>query len=266
MTYSILARDSQTGAMGAAIQSHWFGIGRETLWPVDSAEGFVLCQAFAEPSYGLSGIRALQRCGMPPDSVLASLRGSDPQEASRQVAVMGRTGELATYTGSNCLAHAEHLVDSDLQASCQSNLMPCEGVPRAMLEAYRSHLSVPFAHRLMAALHAAQELAGNLRGQQSAAMVVVSPREGPGSCLVDLRVDDHADALQELERLLYKWSSYRLLQQLQGAVTPEKRQAAYRKLQRSTGNPEILFWAEVAMGSACAPAARREDDCETPLA
>ena len=249
MTYSILARDPQTGHMGAAIQSHWFGVGRETLWSAGAAQGFVVCQAFVEPAYGPGGLQALQAKGLTPPAALAALRADDPGQAARQVAVMNQHGELACYTGAECLAHAEHVTDHEGQVSCQANLMLSEGVPQAMLKAYRANLDKPLERRLLAALYAAQALGGDLRGQQSAAMLISAPEDPPGSHWVDLRVDDSTSALAELKRLLDKWGAYQTLQKLQACHQESERQALHARLSAQTSNPEILFWADVALHS-----------------
>lgn len=246
MTYSILARDAQTGQMGAAIQSHWFGVGRETLWPAEYAQGFVVCQAFVEPLYGLQGLQALRE-GQPAARALETLRQRDPGRASRQVAILSAQGEVAAFTGASCVEHAEHVVDTQLQVSCQANLMRNEGVPLAMLQAYREHLQEPLERRLMAALHAAQQQGGDLRGQQSAALLVSDPGDAPGSHRTNLRVDDSEHPLEELERLLARWSAYQTLEQLQAATSLEVQEQLLRTLLAQTDNPEVLFWAQRAL-------------------
>lgn len=232
--------------MGAAIQSHWFAVGRHTLWSAEQAQGFVLCQAFQEATYGMQALHVLQQQGMSPASALAHMRASDPGEASRQVCVMGADGALAAYTGSSCLAHAEHVVDESLQVSCQANLMVTEGAPQAMLQAYREHARQPFVHRLLAAMYAAQALEGPVRGRQSAAMLVSSPHDAPGTHFVDLRVDDSSNALARLDGLLHKWEAYQTLNRLQTSKDPLERKRLYVRLLRLTSEPEILFWADLA--------------------
>ncbi|MGH9242730.1 MAG: DUF1028 domain-containing protein [Acidimicrobiales bacterium] len=200
MTYSILARDPQTGAIGAAVQSHFFGVGAIAPW-ARAGVGAVATQGFAEVSYGPRGLDRLA-AGEDVERALSALTAADPGAEGRQVAMLDARGEIAVHTGARCIEHAGHRVGGS--ASVQGNMLREPSVWPAILEGYRRSTAPTFAHRLLDALGAGEAQGGDIRGCQSAAILVVAAEAAPHPAegvLVDLRVDDHRDPLAELRRL-----------------------------------------------------------------
>ena len=202
MTYSIVARDPQTGDLGVAVQSHWFSVGSGVTW-AESGVGAIATQSFAEPAYGPRGL-ALLRLGVDPVTALAALTGADADQGRRQVAFVDAGGRVAVHTGDQCIEAAGHVTAGGV--SCQANMMRGPEVWPAMLDAYQAS-DGDLADRLMAALDAAEAAGGDIRGRQSAAMLIVKAT-GSGQPwqdrIVDLRVDDAPDPLGELRRLLVR--------------------------------------------------------------
>lgn len=200
-TFSIVARDPKTGEMGVAVQSHWFGVGRLAPWG-EAGVGVVATQASVDESYGPKGLE-LMRLGKSASEALKELTAADSGEAVRQVAMVDAKGCVAVHTGTRCIECAGHKTGDGY--SVQANMMLNEKIPSAMAEAFeKTHGDL--ADRMMAALEAAQQAGGDIRGQQSAAMIVVKAQpSGKRSKdrVVDLRVDDHSEPLRELQRLLY---------------------------------------------------------------
>jgi uncharacterized Ntn-hydrolase superfamily protein len=244
-TYSIVARDPDTGQLGAAVQSHWFSVGSIVVWARPGA-GAVATQSIAEPAYGPRLLDALAG-GEAPAAALEALLAGDEAAGYRQVAVIGTSGAPAVHTGPGCIAFAGHVAGDDV--SVQANMMASEAVWPAMMRAYEDS-SGPLARRLLAALRGAEEAGGDARGRQSSAMVVVPPDGEPWRRRVDLRVEDHAEPLHELERLLDLHDAYALATRGDD-LTGEGRHAeageAYRAAAAlAPGNHELLFWAGLA--------------------
>jgi uncharacterized Ntn-hydrolase superfamily protein len=201
MTYSIVARDPSSGWLGVAVQSHYFGTGRVVTW-AEAGIGAVATQSIPEIGYGPRGLERMAS-GRSASETLASLLAEDPQRTVRQVGMVDTRGNVAVHTGEHCLAEAGHATGT--QVSVQANLMERATAWGAMLGAYEKATSEPFPHRLLAALDAAEHEGGDLRGRQSAALLVVSATRSDTPWrerLVDLRVDDHPNPLGELRRLL----------------------------------------------------------------
>jgi uncharacterized Ntn-hydrolase superfamily protein len=205
-TYSIVARDPDTGQLGVAVQSHWFAVGSLVPW-VQAGVGAVATQSFIDVRYGVEGLQLMAQ-GLPAETALKRLLAADPNPAVRQIGMIDAGGRIAQHTGDNCIQHAGHLAGKGF--AVQANLMAVEGVPQAMAQAYEGAQG-PLAERLLAALEAAQALGGDLRGKQSAAIRVVraTPGERPWEdTLVDLHVEDHPTPLLELRRLLRLHTAY----------------------------------------------------------
>jgi uncharacterized Ntn-hydrolase superfamily protein len=197
VTYSIVARDPESGELGVAVQTRFFGVGSVVPW-AEPGVGAVATQSFAEISYGPKGL-ALMREGASAAESLQRLRDDDPGVETRQVAMIDANGAVAVFTGTACVAEAGSAADEAVSA--QANMMERDTVWGGMLAAYAS-ASGDLAERLVAALFAAEDEAGDIRGRQSAALVVV-PAEGDAwTRRFDLRVDDHPDPVDELARLL----------------------------------------------------------------
>lgn len=203
MTYSIVARDGETGELGVAVQSRAFRAGAAVpfAWP---GVGAVASQAFSEESYGPLGLE-LMRAGKTPEQALAALVAADPLAESRQVAMLAADGTLAVHTGADCIPAAGHRTGDGVTA--QANCVDSPRVWEAMVEAFEAARG-PFAERLLAALDAAEDAGGDWRGRQAAAIYVVPAEGQPWETACDLRVDDHPEPLSELRRLLRLHQGY----------------------------------------------------------
>jgi uncharacterized Ntn-hydrolase superfamily protein len=207
VTYSIVARDPETGELGVAVQTGTFGVGRGVPW-AEAGVGAVATQSYTERSYGHFGLE-LMKAGRPAPDALAGLVASDEDERVRQVGMVDAQGRAAAHTGAGCIRDCGHLVGDGY--TTQANMMARDTVWGAMAAAYETATGT-LARRLLAALDAAEAEGGDFRGPQSAAILVVQA-EPTGFTwkgrVSDLRVDDHADPLGELRRLLDREEDYR---------------------------------------------------------
>ena len=205
-TYSIVARDPATGALGVAVQSHWFSVGSIVTW-AEAGVGAVATQSFARAAYGPELLADL-RAGMAPQEALDARTQADRGREVRQVAVVDAQGRVAAWTGASCIASAGHHIGAAY--SCQANIMLDDGVVPAMAAAYETAEGA-FAERLLAALEGAQHAGGDLRGRQSAAILIVGGERGAESWQgveLELRVEDHPEPLRELRRLMQMQRAY----------------------------------------------------------
>ncbi len=249
MTYSIVARDPGSGELGVAVQSHWFSVGGVVTWGRPGV-GAVATQANAEPAYGPSALDLLSEGATAPDA-LGRLLAADPGSESRQVAVVDAGGGVAAHTGQACIAYAGHATGDGV--SCQANIMASERVWAAMLSAFTA-ASGSLTDRLLAALDAAESEGGDLRGRQSAAILVV-PRAGePWRTALSLRVEDHPDPLPELRRLVALHDAYALANEADELLNSGRHEEAARLYvdasERAPGNHELLFWAGLGAAQA----------------
>src|SRR5918993_3614224 len=199
-TYSIVARDPDTGELGVAVQSHWFSVGPIVAW-AEAGVGAIATQSFVDPSYGKNGLD-LMRSGKSGPETLKELLAKDEGREVRQVAMIDAQGRVDAWTGKNDIQAAGHIVGKNF--SVQANLMLNEKVWPAMAQAFENTRG-DLAERMLAALDAAQAVGGDIRGQQSAALVVVTGKptgQAWKDRTFDLRVDDSADPLKELRRLV----------------------------------------------------------------
>jgi uncharacterized Ntn-hydrolase superfamily protein len=201
VTFSIVARDPETGDLGGAVQSRFLGVGALVLHG-RAGVGMVATQAWANVAYGPRGL-ALLEVGATARQALEVLVGADDQPGQRQAAIVDAAGRVAAHTGGDCPDWAGHHTGDGF--SCQGNILVSAATVEAMAAAMRERTGLEFAERLVAALQAGQAAGGDARGQQSAALLVV--REGGGyggrsDRHVDLRVDDHPAPIAELGRLL----------------------------------------------------------------
>jgi uncharacterized Ntn-hydrolase superfamily protein len=248
-TYSIVARDPVTGDFGVAVQSHWYQVGVVVPW-AEAGVGAVATQSFVKVDYGPRGLE-LMRQGKPPQEALDQLLAQDPEKDVRQVAMVDSQGRVAVWTGPRCIAAAGHQTGKGY--SVQANLMDKPTVWPAMARAYEAAKG-DLADRLLAALEAAQGEGGDIRGRQSAALVVVKARssgEPWHDRLVDLRVDDHPEPVAELRRLLDLHRAYGEMNQGDDAVAKNDFQGALGHYTRASGlAPEIVelpFWQAVTL-------------------
>ena len=199
-TFSIVARDSITGEMAVAVQSHWFSVGTTVSW-AEAGVGAVATQSFVNKSFGIRGLDLLRR-GLTAQEALDALLRDDEGREVRQVAIIDTKGNVATHTGKGCIQYATQIQGK--QFSVQSNMMLTDQVSKAMAAAFESSGNKPLAEKMLLALEAAQKVGGDIRGQQSAALVVV-PAKSEGKPwderTVDLRVDDSKEPIKELRRL-----------------------------------------------------------------
>ncbi|HUU84806.1 MAG TPA: DUF1028 domain-containing protein [Phycisphaerae bacterium] len=250
-TYSVVARDPQTGELAVGVQSHWFSVGTVVTW-AEAGVGAVATQSLADPAYGPLGL-ALMRAGKTAPEALASLLAGDDGREVRQVAMIDAHGRVATHTGERCIAAAGHVVDAEAQFSVQANLMANDRVWPAMAQAFREH-DGDLTDRVLAALEAAEEAGGDIRGRQSAALVVVAA-ESTGRPWADrrfdLRVEDHPHPVAELKRLVTLQRAYTHMNAGDAALEKDDfaaanaEYAAARKL--APDIVEIPFWQAVTL-------------------
>jgi uncharacterized Ntn-hydrolase superfamily protein len=244
-----VARDGSTGELGVAVQSHWFSVGSVVPWAA-SGVGAVATQSFVEISYGPLGLESM-RDGLPAADALSSLVARDGGADVRQVAFVDARGRVAAHTGERCIPGAGHRTGDGY--SVQANLMLTDDVPQAMARAYEA-ASGPLAERLLASLEAAQRAGGDLRGRQSAALLVVrgEPSDRPWTDrLIDLRVEDHPRPLVELSRLLRLQRAYELMNEGDEAMSRGDMPLALARYaeaeRRVPDNDEFVFWHAVTL-------------------
>jgi uncharacterized Ntn-hydrolase superfamily protein len=252
VTYSIVARDAKTGEFGVAVQSHYFQVGPTVPWAL-SGVGAVATQSRVNVSYGPLGLEYL-RAGYTAEQTLIALTSGDSQPEIRQCAIVDAAGNVAAHTGSKCIAAAGHQTGDGF--SCQANLMEKDTVWAAMAEAYTS-TDAPLAERMMAALEAAEAEGGDIRGKQSAAMLVVSGKPVGRSWedrVIDLRVEDAAEPLPELRRLLrIKRALQAVAEADRLALAGDKPGAANKRRQGLALAPEMIelrFWTGITTAEA----------------
>ena len=250
-TYSIVARDVNSGEMGVAVQSHWFSVGSVVPW-AKAGVGAVATQSFANASFGLRGLRLLEE-GKTAQGAVEALVEPDEGRDGRQLAIVDAKGGVAAYTGARCIAEVGHLMGE--QFSVQANMMLNDRVWPAMAETFAGSTG-PLAERLVAALAAGQRAGGDVRGKQSAALLVVKAQATGrpwDDTVVELRVEDHPEPVQELQRLLRVHRAYGFMNQgdqcmerndVQGAL------AAYGTAESLfPENLEMQFWHAVALAN-----------------
>jgi uncharacterized Ntn-hydrolase superfamily protein len=251
-TYSIVARDSATGQLGVAVQSHWFSVGSLVTF-AEAGVGAVATQSFIDPAYGPLGLE-LMRTGKTAQEALKGLLASDAGLDVRQVAFVDAKGNVAAHTGAKAIEAAGHVMGRGY--SVQANLMLKPTVPAAMARAYESSKG-DLAERLLAALEAAQAEGGDIRGKQSAAILIVSGRSTGrpwADKLFDLRVEDHPEPVQELRRLVHLARAYTHMNAGDEALTRNDVEGALREYSAAQKmvtdqqtNGEMAFWHAVTL-------------------
>jgi uncharacterized Ntn-hydrolase superfamily protein len=251
-TYSIVARDAATGQLGVAVQSHWFSVGSSVLWAAPGI-GAVATQSFIDPSYGPLGLE-LMRNGKTSAQALAALLVADEHADVRQVGMVDANGTVSNHTGENAID--EHCQIAGDGYTVQANMMWKPTVCKAMVAAYASEQG-DLAARMMAALEAAQGEGGDIRGKQSAAMLVVSAdRSLPpwGGRIIDLRVEDHAEPLVELRRLLLMARAYNFMNEGDEHMTVGAVDAAVEAYAAAEAlvpdSHEMIFWHAATLAGA----------------
>ena len=245
MTYSIVARDSTTGRFGVAVQSHYLGVGPVVPW-LEAGVGAVATQASVNISFGPIGLELL-RAGRSAESVVAALVASDDRPEVRQLGVVDAEGRAAAHTGAECIPACGHLVRDGF--TVQGNLLERETCWPAMAGAYEEALAAgePFVERLLRAMEAAEAEGGDVRGRQSAAIMIVDSVAHAAAWrgrMMDLRIEDHPDPVPELRRIVTMQLAYELLdpdgEPAKAGRSPEERYADARRL--APDAYELAFW------------------------
>jgi uncharacterized Ntn-hydrolase superfamily protein len=250
-TFSIVARDPVTGEMGVAVQSHWFSVGTLVSW-AEAGVGAIATQSFVNPSFGPNGL-ALLKQGKTAEEALEILINSDEGRDVRQLAIIDASGKVAAYTGQKCIPAAGHIVSDNF--SVQANLMLNDKVWPAMANAYtecKGHL----AERMIAALEAAQQVGGDIRGKQSAVILVVKGK-ATGKIwedrTIDLRVEDHPEPIQEIKRLYQLYLAYDYMNAGDLAVEKNDIQGALKAYRTAEemfpDNLEMKYWHAVSLAN-----------------
>jgi uncharacterized Ntn-hydrolase superfamily protein len=248
-TFSIVARDPNTGEIGVAVQSHWFSVGPIVPW-AEAGVGAVATQSFVDPSYGKLGLDLMRIGKSAPDALKSLLAGDEGREV-RQVAMIDTQGRVDAWTGKNDIQAAGHIVGKDF--SVQANLMLNDKVWPAMARAFESAKG-DLADRMLAALDAAQAVGGDIRGRQSAALIVVTGKptgQAWKDRLFDLRIDDSPEPLKELRRLVTMQRAYNHMNAGDLAVEKKDNEGALREYSAAEklvpDNAEMIYWHAVAL-------------------
>lgn len=250
-TYSIVARDTVTGEMGVAVQSHWFSVGTSVSWG-EAGVGVIATQSFVNVSFGPNGL-ALLKEGYTAKEVLDKLIAEDEGRDFRQLAVLDSKGNVAAYTGRKCTPEAGHIEGN--QFSVQANMMRNETVWSVMKETFENSEG-SLAERLLLTLEAAEEAGGDIRGKQSAAILVVKA-ESTGKVwedrLVDLHVEDHTEPLVELRRLYRVHLAYEHMNKGDLAIEQGDMELAMKEYSAAEElfpeNLEMKFWHAVTLSN-----------------
>jgi uncharacterized Ntn-hydrolase superfamily protein len=248
-TFSIVARDPNTGELGVAVQSHWFSVGSIVAW-AEAGVGAVATQSFVDPSYGKLGLELMRTGKSAPDALKALLAGDEGRDV-RQVAMIDIKGAVDAWTGKNDIQAAGHIVGTNY--SVQANLMLNDKVWPAMSQAFESTKG-DLADRMLAALDAAQAAGGDIRGRQSAALIVVTGKptgQAWKDRTFDLRVDDSPEPLKELRRLVTLQRAYNHMNAGDLAVEKKDNEGALREYGAAEklvpDNAEMIYWHAVAL-------------------
>lgn len=251
-TYSIVARDPKTGEMGVGVQSHWFSVGSVVSWG-EAGVGVVATQSLVNKSFGLRGLELLKQ-GKSPQEAIDILLSDDEGRDVRQVAILDTQGRVATHTGSKCIKQAGHIVGVNF--SVQANLMLSDKVWPAMAEAYEKDNNMPLPERIIKSLEAAESVGGDIRGKQSAALLVVAgepTEEKWEDPIIDLRVEDHKEPLKELNRILTVYRAYEHMNKGDLAIEKgdmDNAREEYDAAQKMfPENLEMTYWVAVSLAN-----------------
>lgn len=245
-TYSIVARDPDSGELGVAVQSHWFSVGSVVSW-AQPGVGAAATQSVAETAHGPNMLAGLGE-GRDPVAAIAAVLESDELAGYRQLGLVDARGRAASYTGPDCIAEAGDVVGEHF--ACQANMMARDGVPAAMAGAFRDSEG-ELAGRLIAALEGAERAGGDVRGRQSAALLVVPAVGEPWRTRIDVRVEDDGAPLVELARLARLARAYEMAgeaDELLAAGEQERASALYvAAAELAPECDELVFWAGIGV-------------------
>ena len=251
-TYSIVARDEKSGQLGVGVQSHYFNVSIVT-WG-ESGVGVVATQSFVNKSFGIRGLELLKE-GLSPEEALNKLISEDEGRDVRQVSILDAKGRVATHTGVKCIKHAGHKIGANF--SVQANMMLSEKVWPLMAEAFETSEGLPLPERIINSLEAAETVGGDIRGKQSANILIFSGEpnnEKWEEPLMDLRVDDNKEPLKEIRRLLTLYRAYE--QGDKGDQAMEKGDInealeCYKKgMEMVPDNLELKYWTAVSLANS----------------
>ncbi len=251
-TFSIVARDPVTGEMAVGVQSHWFSVGTAVSWG-EAGVGVVATQSFVNKSYGIKGLDLMKKGKTAPEALKELLAADDGREV-RQVAMIDANGNVNAFTGKNCIEHAGNIVGKNY--SVQSNMMLGDQVNAAMSQAFEGSTGKPLAERVLIALQAAQAAGGDIRGKQSAAILVVAGKSTSqpwNERLIDLRVDDHKAPLDELDRLLRIFRAYEHMDKGDLATEKNDMKLAMEEygaaMKMFPDNLEMQYWTAITLAN-----------------
>ena len=251
-TYPIVARDPKTGEMGVGVQSHYFSVGGIVSWG-ESGVGVVATQSLVNVSFGLNGLELLKR-GKSPQEALDILLAADEGRDVRQVAILDVQGRVATHTGSKCIIHAGHIKGDNY--SVQANMMLTDKVWSTMSKTFESHKDLPLPERIVKTLASAESVGGDIRGKQSAAILVVAGRKAENKWedkLIDLRVEDHENPVEELSRVLKLYRAYKHMDEGDLAMEHSDMKTALNEYDTALNlfpkNLEMKFWTAVTLAN-----------------
>jgi len=251
-TYSIVARDSKTGEMGVGVQSHYFSVGSVVDWGA-SGVGVVATQSFVNKSFGLRGLELMKQ-GKTPEEALAMLLSDDDGENVRQVALLDAHGRVAVHTGSKCIKYAGHKTGDNF--SVQANMMLKDTVWPAMARAFEKNKDIPLPERIIKTLEAAESEGGDIRGKQSAVILIVKgePVENEwDDPFIDIRVEDHPEPLEELNRLLKLRRAFEIMDKGDIAMEKGDEDLALKEFNSARemcpNNIEMKYWTAVSLAN-----------------
>lgn len=251
-TYSIVARDPETGEMGVAVQSHWFSVGSLVTW-AEAGVGAIATQSLVDVTYGPLGLE-MMRAGRTAPQALEALKVADEHPEIRQVAMIDAQGNVAAHTGEKCIPDAGHIVGDNF--SVQANLMLNKEVWPAMEKAYIG-TNGDIADKMLAALQAAQDVGGDIRGKQSAAILIVKGKSTGKPWedrVMELRIEDHPQPIKELKRLVRMHRAYEYMNKGDLAIEHNDVEGALKEYGAAQelfpGNLEMKFWHAVSLVNA----------------
>ncbi len=251
-TFAVVARDKITGEMAVGVQGHWFSVGTIVAWG-KSGVGVVATQSFVNPAFGPEGLRLLQEGNNAPQAVNTLINGDEGRDF-RQLAILDKNGNVEAFTGKKCLESANHIIGDNF--SVQANMMLNDKVVPAMSKAFEENSELPLAERVLKVLQAAQDAGGDIRGKQSAVLIVVNAKETQNPWedkKIDIRVDDHENPLDELERLLKVHHAYNHMNAGDLAIELNDMATALKEYnaaeQMFPDNLEMKYWKAVALAN-----------------
>ena len=251
-TYSIVCRDHKTGEMGVGVQSHYFSVGGVVSWG-ESGVGVIATQSLVNVSFGLRGLELLKQ-GKSPQEALDAMLSDDDGRDVRQVAILDAQGRVAAHTGSKCIKHAGHTEGNNF--SVQANMMLSDRVWSAMAKAFETSEALLLPERIVKTLEAAETVGGDIRGKQSAAILIVGGKLAKNKWedkLVDLRVEDHEQPVKELSRLLKLHRAYKHMDKGDLAIEHNDMEKALKEYDSALNlfpeNLEMKFWTAVSLAN-----------------